>query len=208
MPAPLTVALARFAPIVELGLRQLLGGDRCVQIVGTGLDCDGLELVVRQRAPRVVILDEPRASTPFLRRLLELRPQTGLLVVAHVPSRASSIRLLAHGATACLSTDASATELLGAIRLAAAGTHVLVLGGRDSPVTRPRPGGVASLTVREREVLALLARGLSNAQIALALHISIETVRTHAARIYRKLGVVNRVELVGISLDARWPAPQ
>jgi DNA-binding NarL/FixJ family response regulator len=197
MAASRTVALARFAPILELGLTRLISRDRRLEIVGASLDCAQLELVVQQRAPSVAILDEPRASTAFLRRLLTLGPTTRLLVLAHAPSRASSIRLLSHGATACLSTDVTASQLLDTIRLAADGTHVFALVDRDRLPTRSRPEGIDSLTAREKDVHALLARGLSNAQIALDLHISTETVRSHAARIYRKLGVVNRVELVG-----------
>lgn len=198
--ATLTVTLAHLTPIVDLGVRQLLSGDPRLEIVGVGLGDTQLELTVSASAPDVVMLGESGASASLLGRLATLAPGTAVLVLAHVPSRASSMRLLALGATGCLSTDLSAGELLDAIRLAAAGTHVFTPVDRGAAAGRTRRDGIASLTPREREVLTLLGAEQTNAQIAYALHISTETVRTHAARIYRKLGVVSRVELAGIAL--------
>jgi DNA-binding NarL/FixJ family response regulator len=99
--------------------------------------------------------------------------------------------MLAFGATACLAKSTEARDVLHAIHLASRGLHVLPPAVVDSP----DPAGPDLLTPREADVLELLQGGRSNAEIAAALHVSVETVRTHARRIYRKLGVRTRREL-------------
>jgi DNA-binding NarL/FixJ family response regulator len=112
------------------------------------------------------------------------------------------VQLFAWGATACLATDSDAGEIHRAVRMAASGQQMFVAAVRVAN-REARFGGIASLTSREREVLALLACGHSNSEIALRLYISIETARTHAASIYRKLGVRSRGELYGIEIPPR-----
>jgi DNA-binding NarL/FixJ family response regulator len=98
---------------------------------------------------------------------------------------------LSSAPTACPAKSAEARDVLHAIHLASRGLHVLpATDGRTAP-----PPGPDVLTPREAEVLDLLRGGGSNAEIAQALHVSIETIRTHARRIYRKLGVKTRREL-------------
>ena len=197
---PLTVAVGQFAAITSLGLRQILSEDRGLDVVGTELDGAELQMAVERRAPRVVILDEARAAAPLLRRLCAVSPRIGLLVLAHQPTRAYGVRLLAYGASACLSTEVPPETILSTIRLAADGTQAFA-STTDGSTRRSRLVGIASLTPRERQVLTLLGRGESNARIALELQISIETARSHVARIYRKLGVSVRGELLGIELS-------
>jgi DNA-binding NarL/FixJ family response regulator len=104
-------------------------------------------------------------------------------------SNAECTQLLAFGASACLSRSTQARDVLSAIHMAARGMQLTPRefdrGGHDATV----------LTEREAEVLAELQRRRANAQIARDLHISVETVRTHARSIYRKLGVSSRREL-------------
>ena len=93
--------------------------------------------------------------------------------------------MLAFGATACLAKSTEARDVLHAIHLASRGLHVLPPAGME-------PGDLVGpdlLTPREAEVMDLLQQGRSNAEIAEMLNVSVETVRTHAGRIYRKLGV-------------------
>jgi DNA-binding NarL/FixJ family response regulator len=102
--------------------------------------------------------------------------------------------MLAFGASACLGKSTEARDVLNAIHLASRGLQVLPRmddGGAVGSQSRAE-----LLTRREAEVLVLLREALPNAQIAAALHVSIETVRTHARNIYRKLGVSSRRELV------------
>jgi DNA-binding NarL/FixJ family response regulator len=99
--------------------------------------------------------------------------------------------MLSFGATACLAKSTESRDVLHAIHLASRGLHVL------PPVEPSGPPalGPEVLTPREAEVMELLRAGRSNAEIARDLHVSIETVRTHARRIYRKLGIKTRREL-------------
>ena len=117
------------------------------------------------------------------------------MVLANRPTAADFNQMLSFGATACLSKETQARDVISAIHLAARGLHVLpeetaVHGG--DPV---RIRGVNLLTPREGEVLEQLQVGATNAEIAERLAIGVETVRTHARKIYRKLGIASRREL-------------
>ncbi len=112
-------------------------------------------------------------------------------MLANNPSAAECRQMLAFGATACLAKSTQARDVLHAIHLASRGLHVLPPAGVDLH----EPAGPELLTPREADVLELLQSGRSNGEIAQALHVSVETVRTHARRVYRKLGVRTRREL-------------
>jgi NarL family two-component system response regulator LiaR len=138
-----------------------------------------------------------------VRELHHAHPKTRLIVLANRPSPVESNQMLGFGATACLSKETQARDILSAIHLASRGLHVLPktsLGFAPPPPTRPE-----LLTPREADVLELLQQGRANAQIAAELHVGVETVRTHARNIYRKLGVNTRRELA--TLGVIQPAP-
>jgi DNA-binding NarL/FixJ family response regulator len=101
--------------------------------------------------------------------------------------------MLAFGATACLSKETQGRDILNAIHLASRGLHVLPRTDAAEPL------GPALLTPREAHVLEHLQAGRSNAEIALALSVSVETIRTHRRNIYRKLGVRTRRELASLT---------
>ena len=103
--------------------------------------------------------------------------------------------MLSYGASACLSKETEARDVISAIHLAARGMHVLPRGLTDHGGGRVRIHGVDQLTPREGEVLEQLQEGATNAEIAEDLAIGVETVRTHARKIYRKLGIASRREL-------------
>jgi NarL family two-component system response regulator LiaR len=127
-----------------------------------------------------------------MRDLHRSHPDTRLLVLANRPTAAECRQMLAFGATACLAKSTEARDVLHAIHLASRGLHVL------PPAVAPEVPAAAGpelLTPREAEVLELLQSGRSNGEIAQDLHVGVETVRTHARRIYRKLGVRTRREL-------------
>jgi DNA-binding NarL/FixJ family response regulator len=102
--------------------------------------------------------------------------------------------MLAFGATACLAKSTQARDVLNAIHLASRGMQLMPPTASSRAVLEA-PSGPELLTPREAEVLDHLHSGHSNAEIAHTLNVSVETVRTHAQRIYRKLGVKSRREL-------------
>jgi DNA-binding NarL/FixJ family response regulator len=188
----ISVALGSFDDLLARGLRGLVEDDPLLELVADDLAAAELPMVLRARRPRVVILDASRLRSPAEVRELTVRhPGTHLLLLAERPSRVESAQLLAFGASACLAKSTQARDVLNAIHLASRG---LQLTPRDGHATLP---GTSLLTAREADVLAGLQQRRSNAQIAAELHVSIETVRTHARHIYRKLGVSSRRELLG-----------
>jgi DNA-binding NarL/FixJ family response regulator len=194
--ARVTVVLGRFDALLARGLKQLLREDRELQIIGADLDRAALEYAVASQAPRVAILDEAVAAHPtVLERLKTAHPAIGIVVLAYLPTVAYAMRLLAAGAS-CLAKDVSAAEILAAVHIAADGRRVFAdVDGHL--VERSYPAAVASLTPREVEVLEFLSRGQSHAEIAHALQLGVETVRTHSAHIRDKLGVRRNRDLIG-----------
>lgn len=208
MPAssPTTVAIARFEDLLVLGLRALLADDPNVSIVAQDIAYDRISVVLRAHRPQVLILD-----AGALRDLAEVRdlsiqhPNTRLVLLGDAVTTAESAQLLAFGASACLAKDTQARDVRNAIHLAARGLQVMPRGTVGEGTVDVRD---SLLTQREGDVLALLREGRSNAQIALALQIGIETVRTHARSIYRKLGVASRRALLALpSPPAAEPQP-
>jgi DNA-binding NarL/FixJ family response regulator len=199
---PITVAVARFEDLLARGLRSVIESDASIEIVARDVEHDRVELILRAHRPRVVILDaDALPNLAEVRELSRQHPDTRLVLLASRPTTAESAQLLAFGASACLGRDTQARDVLSAIHLAARGLQLIPRGNRDSD-TGPPPGSQL-LTRRESDVLPMLQQGSSNAQIAVALHLGVETVRTHASNIYRKLGVSSRHELTAMPHRAR-----
>ena len=190
--APITVAVAQFEDIVARGLQVLIDEDENLSLVTSGVPHEALDEMLRVHQPQVAILNfGSLTSASELRDLHRAYPATRLLVLANRPTTAECRQMLAFGATACLAKSTEARDVLHAIHLASRGLHVL-------PPAMVQAGdavGPELLTPREAEVLELLQSGRSNAEIAQVLQVGVETVRTHARRIYRKLGVKTRREL-------------
>ena len=194
---PVTILLSRFEDIVSAGLRSLIGADPSLRIVAADVGSDQLDALIAEHAPRVTILNFGALRVPSdLRRLHAAHPDTHVIVLANHPTPGECSQLLALGATACLGKAVEGRDVLNAIHLASRGLHVL---------PHSTPAGAAAgllpdaLTPREADVLDQLQLGRSNGEIAVALGISVETVRTHARAVFRKLGVHSRRELSGLS---------
>jgi DNA-binding NarL/FixJ family response regulator len=186
------VAVARFEDIVAHGLRALITDDESLDLVAEGVDHEELNRMMGDTRPDVALLNfGSLGSASELRELHRAHPDIKLVVLANRPTPSECRQMLAFGATACLAKSTEARDVLHAIHLASRGLHVLPPAGIDGP-DAPGPD---LLTPREAEVLELLQSGRSNAEIAQLLHVSTETVRSHARRIYRKLGVRTRREL-------------
>jgi DNA-binding NarL/FixJ family response regulator len=191
-----TVVSARFEDLVALALSVLIAEDPNLDLMESDVSVDDLEDAIAQHRPQVALLNMGTLRSPSqVFELSQDHPQTAIVVLANRPTAADFNQMLSYGATACLSKETQARDVISAIHLAARGLHVLpeeteVHGG--DPV---RILGVDQLTPREGEVLEQLQVGATNAEIAERLAIGVETVRTHARKIYRKLGIASRREL-------------
>ena len=190
--AAVRVAVAQFEDIIARGLRALIDEEESLELVAAGVAHDRLPELLGSAKPDVAIVNfGSLESAAELRKLHRRYPETRLIVLANRPTASESRQMLAFGATACLSKSSEARDVLHAIHLASRGLHVLPSVQHAAP---PGPGPEV-LTAREAEVMELLQNGMTNAEIAHELHVSVETVRSHARRIYRKLGVKTRREL-------------
>jgi DNA-binding NarL/FixJ family response regulator len=191
-----TVVSARFEDLVALALSVLIAEDPNLDLVESDVSVDELDDAIDRHRPKVALLNHGTMRSPTQVFSLHQRyPDTALVVLANSPSAADFNQMLSYGATACLSKETEARDVISAIHLAARGLHVLPQTATEHGGDPVRIRGVDQLTPREGEVLTQLQRGATNAEIAERLAIGVETVRTHARKIYRKLGVASRREL-------------
>jgi DNA-binding NarL/FixJ family response regulator len=194
--SPITVAVAHFDDLFALGLQTLLSDDPTVSIVARDVGYDRLSGVVRAHHPSVLIADaDALPDLATVREFSVQHPGTRLVLFTAGLSSAEAAQLLAFGASACLNRSTQARDVRNTVHLASRGMQVTPLAAHDPHAERVRD---PLLTRREGDVLFLLRQGQANSQIALELHISTETVRTHARSIYRKLGVTSRRALVAL----------
>ena len=191
-----TVVAAKFEDLVAIGLGVMIGDDPNLELLAKDIPMSEIEATVGRHSPDVVLLNFGALRGPDdVLRLHRSHPDTSIVVLANRPTATECTQMLTFGATGCLSKETQARDIVSALHLASRGMHVL-------PRSAAAGGGVdrlevegASLTARESEVLELLQDGCTNAEIAERLEVGIETVRTHARSIYRKLGVASRRDL-------------
>jgi DNA-binding NarL/FixJ family response regulator len=198
-----TVISTKFEDLVAVGLGVLISEDPNLELVAAGIPSDRVEAAIEEHQPDVVLLNFGTLPTPAqVYQLHQTHPSTRIVVLANRPTSAECNQMLSFGATACLSKETQGRDIINAIHLASRGMHVLprsAAGGRAASLGIE---GAELLTPREAEVLELLQDGATNGQIAQRLSIGVETVRTHARNIYRKLGIASRREL------SRLPRPE
>jgi DNA-binding NarL/FixJ family response regulator len=201
--SPVTVAIARFEDLLALGLQTALEADPSISVVARDVTLARVGNVLRVHRPRVLILDVGSLRDyGEVREITSEHSETRLVLLGHGVSSVESAQLLAFGASACIGTNTQVRDLRHAIHLASRGLQLQLLPTRrDIQATEPL------LTPREGDVLSLLRQNRSNAQIALALGIGVETVRSHARHIYRKLGVSSRRTLLAVAGAGDAPAP-
>ncbi len=203
-----TLVIADDQGMVRAGFRSLLAAEPDLEVVGEAANGQEVMDVVRRLEPDVTLMD---IRMPVLdgiaatRLLLADGARTRVLVLTTFDLDEYVFDALRAGASGFLLKDAPAEELAAAIRVVAAGDSLLAPGVTrrviDAFVRRPAPARVAdtrlaALTRREVEVLGLLARGLSNVDIAQRLFVSEATVKTHVSNVLAKLGLRDRVQAV------------
>ena len=162
--------------------------------------------LIRTTAPDVLLLDHRLPDgdgVAAIGRLRELRPSMAVIILTASPSEHLMVAAVEAGVSGFLSKTRSLAEVTSAVRAAAVGEAVI----SPEMLARllPRLGGTgrvgaATLTEREREILGLIAQGLSNAAIAERLVVSVNTVRNHVANLLAKLGARSKLEALSIAI--------
>ena len=203
-----TVLLCDDQALVRVGLRKILDAEDDLAVVGEAGDGEDAVTEAIGLRPDVVLMD---IRMPVLdgieatRRIVNARPATRVLMLTTFGLDGYVYDALRVGASGFMLKDAPPEEIVAAVRIVANGEALLApavtravieeFARRESPA-RPAPPALDELTPREREVLELLARGLSNPEICRQLVVSEATTKTHVARILQKLGLRDRIQAV------------
>ena len=208
---PLRIVIADDQAIVREGLVQLLGGLSGIEVAGAAADGEQALALVAQHHPDAILLD---LHMPVLdgigatRRLVAEHPEVAIVVLTTYVDDESVREALRAGARSYLTKDADRTEIATALRAAAGGltvfdprVHATLLAATSAPAVPVADGSPLAdppdgLTHREVEILALIARGLNNPEIAERLFLSNHTVKTHINRIFAKTGSRDRVAAI------------
>ena len=198
------VLLADDQQMIRAGLRMLCEAQPDVEVVGEAGNGRDAVVLAERLAPDVVVMDLRMPGVDGITatgRILAARPATRVLVLTTFGDDEHLYPALTAGACGFLLKDAPPAELLDGIRRAAAGgspfsEEVLARLVRRAVQARPEQARADDdLTAREREVLDLVAEGLSNTEIGERLHIGVTTVKTHITSLMTKTGSPNRVRL-------------
>jgi DNA-binding NarL/FixJ family response regulator len=214
-----TVLIADDQALVRVGLRKILESEPEMHVVGEAGDGEDAIARAGRLRPDVVLMD---IRMPVLdgieatRRIVRAQPATRVLMLTTFGLDSYVYDALRAGASGFMLKDAPPEEIAAAVRIVASGEALLAPAvtrtvieefARQAPAAHTPPPAVAELTPREREVLALLARGLSNPEICERLVISEATAKTHVAHILQKLDLRDRVQAVIYAYESGLVAP-
>ncbi|MFI7449329.1 response regulator [Nonomuraea sp. NPDC049714] len=191
-------------PVVRDGLRGIFTGDDAFEVVGEAADGPEALVVALRTAPDVVLMDlrMPKMSgAEVIRRLREQTPGIHILVLTTFDDDADVLPAIDQGATGYLLKDTPRADLRRAVQAAARGETVLSPSVTGVLTQRSREPERRTLSRRELEVLALIARGATNREVAAKLFITEATVKTHLLHLFGKLGVKDRAAAVAAAYD-------
>ena len=201
---PIRVFVVDDHPMIRHGLASMLKAEQGMSWIGDAADGSDAMRSIPGLAPDVVLMDlvMPRMDgVDCIRALRPLLPKTKFVILTSQFEPAEVRRAMAAGACGYLLKDASSQELVTVIQMAQRGHRVPAPEVTDAPVASQKEATPGSdLTQRERELLALMARGQSNQQISNELTIAMPTVKFHVTNILAKLHADNRTEAVLVAL--------
>jgi DNA-binding NarL/FixJ family response regulator len=210
----ITVVIADDQELVREGLRMMLDAEADLTVVGEAGNGNQALAAARAHDPDVLLMDVRMPELDGIeatRRLVEAGGRARVLVLTTFDLDEYVYQAMKAGASGFLLKDANREQLATAVRTVASGESLLAPAitrrliedfCRRPPPTAGLPEAVAHLTERELEVLRLLARGLSNAEIATNLYLSDTTVKSHVARILAKLNLRDRVQTVVFAYES------
>jgi len=205
------VLLADDHPVVREGLRGMLAAEPDIDVVGEAGSGDEAVSLGGALRPDVILMDlrmPDGDGVSAITRIREEQARARILVLTTYDTDADILRAVEAGATGYLLKDTQRAALVSAIRGAARGETVLAPLVAGRLVSRMRTPPKEALSAREAEVLAQVARGLTNAEIGRVLYISEATVKTHLGRACAKLGVSGRTAAVTKAMQTgALPAP-
>jgi DNA-binding NarL/FixJ family response regulator len=193
---PIRVLIADDHAVVRRGLRTFLELQDDIDVVGEAADGQACVAAAVELSPDVILLDllmPGVGGVEALGRLREAGSTARVLVITSFTDPAVSVPAVRAGAAGVIFKDVEPRDLASAIRSVHAG-HTLLQPDVAAALMAPDPAAASPLTARERDVLAEIARGRSNREIARVLTLSEKTVKTHVSNVLMKLGVADRTQ--------------
>ncbi|GAA4516985.1 response regulator transcription factor [Actinoallomurus oryzae] len=211
------VVLADDQELVRAGLRMVIDTTPDVEVVGEAATGAQAVRLARELRPEVVVMDIRMPGMDGIEATQMITadsPATGVVILTTYDTDSNVYAALRAGAGGFLVKDMALDDILTAVHVVAAGDALIAPGvtrrliaqfaGRSEPAPVPE---LDRITAREREVLTLVGRGMSNAELAAHLHISAGTAKTHVANLLAKLDARDRVQLVILAHQSGLVAP-
>jgi DNA-binding NarL/FixJ family response regulator len=216
VPAPLRIVVADDQASVRQGLVVLLGLVPEIEVVASAANGEEALRLVADKSPDAILLD---LHMPVLdgigttRRLTEQHPGVAVVILTTYVDDSSVVAALEAGASSYITKDADSADIVQALRSAATGLSVIdpavraallaaATSGPEKPPGQKLPENLPDgLTLREAEILSMIARGMTNPDIAAELYISAQTIKSHINRIFAKTRSANRTDAIRYARD-------
>lgn len=207
------IAIVDDDPLVRMGLRAIVGSEPGWEVVAEAGDGEGAVAAVAEHAPDVVLMDVRMPGMDGLTATQTISrdfPAVRVLVLTTFEVDEYVFQAMRAGAAGFVLKRVPPADLVEAVRVVAAGESLVFPASTRAVIERfaeTQRAEIPDLTSRETEVLVMLARGLSNAEIAAEWVVSVETVKSHVASVFMKLGVANRTQAVIAAYETGFVRP-